>query len=145
MSGWVRSSASRMTLRKVNRQVITIKVSNSQREALRRLSGVSERPISWMVIQAFNQLFRDLELAAVLPSEIVAKIDPEDQTVFLQLNLLPVWMDRLKRLADRSSISVSEIIRFALRRYELKRQPYLSGKLTYQDPFMEQGPRIPPR
>lgn len=133
-------------MRKVNRPVITIKMLEDQRETVRKLARISERPISWITAQAFNQLFRDLELGAVLPSDMESPVSNADgKVVFLQLNLVPMWMDRLKRLSERSGKSVSEIVRFSYKRYAIKRRPYLGDKLEYDDPFKEQGPQLPPR
>lgn len=124
--------------------VTTFRAPKGTKIRLVKLAEVSGRSLSWLVSQAVNQMFRELE-EGVITSLHVAEEPPAKKTLpdMVQSNFDPTTWGWLTRFKARTGLSWARILRFATRRYLAKREHIWRGA-PYQDPLAEPGPRLPP-
>lgn len=142
-----------------------LRVSNVLRATLMQLSAQSERPISWMAVQAIRQLFRSIETGAITHSEIASKASeqllrnrkPEHKgaratlavgnvTSALDITYSNEVSGWLRDLGRKLGVPVSGIVRCALLHWiaDPSRYGLVIGTMQYTDMLMAEGPSEPP-
>lgn len=121
---------------------VNFRVAATLRRDVRELADMGQRSQSWIVRQALNALFREIEEGAVAWSDVREGTHAYGPVQSVMID--PVHYGRLRDAARTHGTTRSAIVMLALARYVARRLPLLDGREALDDKLLERGPTLPP-
>jgi len=126
---------------------MVFRMKRQLKDKLESLAELGERSQAWVMAQAADGLFGDLERNVIRPHELEAEDPGPGKRGGEVCFTWPGHAYHRKRLADLTrthGVAASVVQRAALHRYIAKRKHLLSGERQLQDDLRESGPVLPP-
>ena len=127
--------------------IVTFRLSKKMKADMVAMARIGDRSQGWIVRQALDGMFRDIEDGSLPIETILAARDRPDEIRWIwggQVIVPAVTADRLHRLRGRMDVPDSIAIRLAVGRYMARRQDILRGRIEARDDLRERGPTFPP-
>lgn len=121
---------------------INFRAAHQLREDVRQLADMGDRSQGWIVRQALNALFREIEEGLVSWTDVRDGVHEHGPVQSVRTDALQYG--RLRDAARVHDVTRSAIVMLALTRYVSRRLPLLDGREALDDKLVERGPTLPP-
>ena len=122
---------------------LVFRLPRKLKDRLKAIADLGERSQSWVMGQALNGLFADMEKDLIRPHELFAD-DPGIGSACFTWTGPAVHRSRLLGLVRTHRINAAVTQRVALVRYLHKRAPLMRGERKLVDDMREPEPVLPP-